>query len=109
MQQTEIFARILTIVGVALLTGLGDLCAKLYSLTPCPRWFLCAMVGYGLSGLCWLKLISQFQSLVQASIIWVIVTTVIMLCISQIVFNEPLTSQQGFGILLGILAFLFML
>jgi len=86
---------------------LGDLFAKVWSINQRGLFFGIAIVGYFLSGLFYIPTLLK-KGLVITSVMWSLLSIVGFLLIGLLLFKESLTPLQIVGVLLGIVALIFL-
>ena len=88
--------------------SLAEYWSKLWSLSPRPMLAIAAVFGYVINVVFWLPALRQHQGLAVLSTIYSLAYCVVRVLIGLLLFQEPITSRQGLGILLAMSAILLM-
>ena len=85
----------------------GDFFAKAWSVQRGTLWYLLAIAGYIGSGLFYIPTLLS-RGLLVTSTFWAIGSGIGLLIIGWVIYHENLSATQWIGVLLGLLAALFL-
>lgn len=77
---------------------------KLYAQSPRLSMVYVSLLFYTLNTLCCYPILAKYNSITITGMLWAMCNIIMCLFVGIIIFDEPLTYKQIFGIVLGIVA-----
>ena len=84
--------------------GLGEWSSKAWAMGISRYLFVVAILAYALNAVCWMPALKQHGGLAVLGTIYASLYALITILIGVLVFQEPITIKQWFGIACAIVA-----